>query len=149
MKSNRPLLSLCLLLTLSTLSACINRAPDTLSDEALDDLAPMPAAGESVDDVALANGMEEPAPIDPEVSESQPNPDLWARLRNGYALDLSVENNRIKAQRDWYARHPQYIMRVTTRAERYLHHIVEQAEARDMPLELALLPVVESATKAH
>lgn len=145
MKSNRPLLSLCLLLTLSTLSACINRAPDTLSDEALDDLAPMPAAGESVDDVALANGMEEPAPIDPEVSESQPNPDLWVRLRDGYALDLSVENSRIKAQRDWYARHPQYIMRVTTRAERYLHHIVEQAEARDMPLELALLPVVESA----
>ena len=111
----------------------------------VDELPPMPAAGPSVDDMDLANGMDEPAPVEAEKVEAIDENDLWVRLRAGYGLDLTVENDRIRVQRDWYARHPKYFLRVTTRGERYLHYIVEQAEARDMPLELALLPIVESA----
>ena len=111
----------------------------------LEDLPPMPAAEPSVDDVNLANGMDEPAPVEDAEKQTTDNDDLWIRLRAGYGLDLSVENDRIRVQRDWYARHPQYFTRVTTRSERYLHYIIEQAEARNMPLELALLPIVESA----
>ena len=114
------------------------------SHQSLDELPPMPAAEPSVDDVNLANGMDEPDPVEDSTPAAE-NDDLWVRLRAGYGLDLSVDNDRIRVQRDWYARHPQYFKRVTTRSERYLHYIVEQAEARDMPLELALLPVVESA----
>ncbi|MDX1803170.1 MAG: LysM peptidoglycan-binding domain-containing protein [Alcanivorax sp.] len=107
----------------------------------------MPAADPSVDDVNLANGMDEPAPegADDNDAAAVPTDDLWTRMRNGFALNLAIDNDRIRVQRDWYARHPKYFMRVTTRAERYLDHIVDEAQKRDMPLELALLPMVESA----
>lgn len=49
------------------------------------------------------------------------------------------------AQIRWFSSHPKYMDRVLTRARPYLHHIVSELEARDMPLELALLPIVESA----
>ena len=45
----------------------------------------------------------------------------------------------------WYTRHQPYIERVFQRSERYLFHIVEALQARNMPTDLALLPVVESA----
>ena len=121
------------------LSACSHLS----SPDSVDQLAPMPAAGEqSATSEGLANGMQEPAPLEPVTSEPE---DIWGRVRDGFALDLSLDNDRIRAQRDWYARHQNYLDRVATRAERYLHYIVEQAEARDMPLEMVLLPVVESA----
>ena len=106
------------------------------SNQSLDELPPMPAAEPSVDDVNLANGMDEPTPVESSPDQDKDNNDLWVRLRQGYGLDLEVENDRIRVQRDWYARHPQYFTRVTTRSERYLHYIIEQAEARNMPLEI-------------
>ncbi len=118
------------------------------TNDSLENLPPMPAAKPSVDDLKLGHGMDEPAPVDDkntQAIQATDNDDLWARLRAGYGLDLNIENDRIRVQREWYARHPQYFTRVTRRSERYLHYIIEQAEARDMPLELALLPIVESA----
>lgn len=70
---------------------------------------------------------------------------LWDRMRAGFRFDLSIDNERIAAQRNWYLRNPAYLDRVVARGSRYLHYIVEEIEARDMPMELALLPVVESA----
>lgn len=70
--------------------------------------------------------------------------DLLQHLRDGFALDEPM-NKRIQAELNWYVSHPDYLNRVFTRSQRYLPHIVEQLEARGLPLELALLPVVESA----
>lgn len=71
--------------------------------------------------------------------------DLWHRLRAGFGMDHDIDDERVQAQLNWYVRHPHYIDRVVDRGSRYLHHIIEQAEARGLPTELALLPVVESA----
>ncbi|MBZ0333595.1 LysM peptidoglycan-binding domain-containing protein [Marinobacter sp. AL4B] len=71
--------------------------------------------------------------------------DMWSRMRAGFAMDHSVDNARMQAQLDWYARNPRYIQRVTERGARYLHHILNEAESRGLPTELALLPVIESA----
>ncbi|WP_372965163.1 LysM peptidoglycan-binding domain-containing protein [Marinobacter sp.] len=71
--------------------------------------------------------------------------DMWNRLRAGFALDHSVENQRVQSQLDWYTRNPRYIQRVVERGSRYLHHIVSETEARGLPTEFALLPVIESA----
>ena len=60
-------------------------------------------------------------------------------------MDLSENNPRIQQQLDWYVRHPEYLDRTIKRASRYLYYITSQIEQRDMPGELALLPVVESA----
>jgi membrane-bound lytic murein transglycosylase D len=71
--------------------------------------------------------------------------DLWQRIRQGYAIENSTMQAKTEKQLAWFAGHPDYIARVVDRAEPYLYYIVEQIEQRNMPMELALLPVVESA----
>ena len=71
--------------------------------------------------------------------------DLYQNLRRGFQFDLSLDNPRIMTQLRWYASHQSYFDRVSERAGRYMHHIIAELEARDMPLDLALLPIVESA----
>jgi membrane-bound lytic murein transglycosylase D len=70
--------------------------------------------------------------------------DLLARLRLGFSLDYE-DNSRIAAERKWFARHPDYLQRVLTRAQRYMPYIMAEIERRGLPYELALLPIVESA----
>jgi membrane-bound lytic murein transglycosylase D len=70
--------------------------------------------------------------------------DLLTRLRYGFSLDWD-DNPRIQAELKWFASHPEYLDRVFTRAQRYLPHITDELQRRGLPLELALLPVVESA----
>lgn len=76
---------------------------------------------------------------------SLPEYDLWDRLRESFAMDISSDDPRVQAQLNWYLRHPSYMDRVASRAKRYLYHVVAEIEARDLPGELALLPIVESA----
>lgn len=71
--------------------------------------------------------------------------DLWQLTRENFKLDLDQQNPRLKAQFRWYSRHPQYMNRVVDRASRYYYHIIHEVIKRDMPAELALLPIVESA----
>ena len=70
--------------------------------------------------------------------------DLWQRMRKGF--QLSGENHRfVKPYIDWYADNQAYLDRVVERARPFLYDIVQEIEARGMPMEIALLPVVESA----
>ena len=69
---------------------------------------------------------------------------LFARIRSGF--ELPDPNKRIVAEEaQWYANHPEFLQRAFGRADMYLYYIVTQLQARHMPLELALLPVIESA----
>jgi membrane-bound lytic murein transglycosylase D len=70
--------------------------------------------------------------------------DLFDRLRAGFALD-EVQEPAIDQQLAWFEHNPDYLERVFQRGQRYLYHVVTEVEARGMPLEFALLPVVESA----
>ena len=70
--------------------------------------------------------------------------DLWKRARQGFALPHQM-NPRIKSNIKWYARHQKYLNRVSIRAEKYLFQIIEETEKMGMPMEIALLPIVESA----
>jgi membrane-bound lytic murein transglycosylase D len=70
--------------------------------------------------------------------------DLINVLREKFELDYAG-NNRITAERNWFVRHPDYLTRVFERSRRYMPHIVAELERRGLPLELALLPIVESA----
>ena len=70
---------------------------------------------------------------------------LWGRIRQGFLLDpTAIENARIDRQRLAFASEPRYFELTSKRSERYLHYVVEQLDERGMPLELALLPFVES-----
>ena len=78
---------------------------------------------------------------DPIVEQS----DLLSRLRGGFAWPEEPARPAIARELDWYSRHQQYLDRVFERADLYLYYIVDELERRDMPAELALLPIVESA----
>jgi membrane-bound lytic murein transglycosylase D len=75
-------------------------------------------------------------------------PDVFDRIRAGFKLE-DIDSRQIDQQLAWYANHPEYLERVFGRAGLYLHHIVQEIERRGMPLELALLPVVESAFEPY
>lgn len=70
--------------------------------------------------------------------------DLWNRIRNGYAIP-DLDNQLVSNQINWYSTRTDYIHRTVQRASRYLFHVVEELEKRNMPTELALLPFIESA----
>ena len=70
--------------------------------------------------------------------------DVWQRVRSQLKFEFA-DNNRIAAQRNWYLKHPNYMQRVAMRAKPFLHLIVEKLEQQNMPLDLVLLPIVESA----
>jgi membrane-bound lytic murein transglycosylase D len=70
--------------------------------------------------------------------------DLWQRIRNGYAMP-DLDSPLIARHEQWYADRPDYVARMTERAQRYLYFITEEVEKRGMPTEIALLPMIESA----
>ncbi|MGV8889123.1 MAG: transglycosylase SLT domain-containing protein [Pseudomonas sp.] len=72
--------------------------------------------------------------------------DVWERMRQGFQLQDSLGvNPRIEQQRLWFASNPSFLENAGERGSLYIHYIVERLEERNMPLELALLPVIESA----
>ena len=78
------------------------------------------------------------------VATLTPPADLWERIRRGYAMP-DLDNDLVRERERWYASRADYIERMTERSSKYLFHIVEELERRNMPTELALLPFVESA----
>ena len=80
--------------------------------------------------------------IEPPLEEQN----LWNRVRAGFALDETAKKHpKVAIHERWYSKHPKYINRTFERARPFLFDIVEQLDAKNMPLEIALLPVVESA----
>jgi len=82
----------------------------------------------------------EPVDLKPDSTD-----DLWRRVRDGMALQGHYADPRIAKQVEWFSNNQSYIDRVMSRGELYLYHIVEELEDNNLPLELTLLPVVESA----
>ena len=70
--------------------------------------------------------------------------DLWERVRQGFAME-DLDNALVRKWEAWYATRPEYVERMMDRGARYLFHIVEEVQARGLPMELALLPFIESA----
>ncbi|SMN15280.1 Membrane-bound lytic murein transglycosylase D precursor [uncultured Candidatus Thioglobus sp.] len=70
--------------------------------------------------------------------------DLWRYIANGHTL-------KARSQKDlywhikWFKKNPDYLTRVTKRADPYLYLVVQEVEKAGLPIELALLPIVESA----
>ena len=87
--------------------------------------------------------LEWPADASQPVDETR-DADVWQRIRDGFRLP-EVSYPLIKVHEAWYASHPDHVRRVVERSRRYLFHIVGEVERRDMPMEIALLPIIESA----
>ncbi len=82
---------------------------------------------------------------EPDLEPLPPSPgDLWDRIVRGYAIP-DIQGPLVEKWEQWYAERPDYVARMVERSRRYLYHIVSEVEARGMPSEIALLPIVESA----
>ena len=105
--------------------------------------APLPVADEppSID---VAEALVEPTPETVTPISPQQEADVWVRIKRQLTLD-APEVPRLVSQREWYLNNPHYMERVAKRAQPFMYFIVEEIERRNMPLELALLPIVESA----
>ncbi|MDO9405801.1 MAG: transglycosylase SLT domain-containing protein [Polaromonas sp.] len=78
------------------------------------------------------------------IASTEPPRELWDRIRRGFAMP-DLQNELVTDREQWYSSRPDYIQRMTERSSKYLFHIVEELERRQMPTELALLPFIESA----
>src|SRR5690606_19649313 len=72
------------------------------------------------------------------------NSDLWAEITSGYGLP-HVDDAKVAKHLRWYSNNQKYLDRVTEQSKPYLHYVATQLQDNDLPLELALLPIVESA----
>jgi len=156
--SGLPLLPLLLAACATTgdLGSSTSPAPTATAAAAAPASSPAPdAAASAALAAASAPAAEEtasaPVPVDPlrpevrlDLDDRAAQTDLWARVRRGFAMP-DLDGDRVRDREQWYATRPDYVQRMTERGGRYLFHIVEELERRDMPTELALLPFIESA----
>ena len=78
------------------------------------------------------------------VAPALPSEDLWDRIRAGFKMP-ELSGKRTADFEAFFAGKPDYIARMTERSQKYLYYIVQAIDERNMPMELALLPFVESA----
>ncbi len=78
-------------------------------------------------------------------------PNLWSRLRTDFNLsNVTLDRDseaRVEKQLKALLKNPRHIPHISSRAEPFLHLIMEEVTERQMPMEMALLPGVESAFK--
>ena len=73
---------------------------------------------------------------------------IWKTISNGYGLKENKSKRvqkKIKKYEKWYSQRPEYMERMLKRSERYLYHVANEVRKRNMPMEIALLPMIESA----
>jgi peptidoglycan lytic transglycosylase D len=134
-----------LIVALAALAACAARQP--LRPQPGPAVVPPPAASPPAEAPATPPAPPAPAPQPTTLAPTQ-YADLFDRIRTGFVLP-DPDEAAIDQQLSWYASHPDYLQRAFGRADMYLYYIVTQIEARHMPLELALLPVIESAFEPY
>jgi membrane-bound lytic murein transglycosylase D len=104
---------------------------------------PNPATPQEVYEALTTAGLH-PDPQTTEESAPEIYTDLWLRMQSQLSIEIP-QNRKVIAQRNWYAKHQEYLDRISKRATPFLYFIIEEIERRQMPVELALLPIVESA----
>ena len=112
----------------SMIMPSLNSEADTTTPEAALTVHELPAAYPFPQNIDLTN---------------QPN-DLWIRIRNGFAM-TDLNDDLTLHYQQYYQNRPDALRRMVERSRPIMHHIVEELEARGMPTELALLPMVESS----
>jgi membrane-bound lytic murein transglycosylase D len=121
-------------------------APAPTSAPAADAAA---SASDSVAPVAAIAPAPAPAPMQLAGLTPTQYADLFDRIRAGFRLEDASEHRAVDQQLQWFVSNPDYLQRAFGRADLYLYYIVTELERRGMPLELALLPLIESAFEPY
>ena len=70
--------------------------------------------------------------------------DLWDVIRENSNFQYSAERLEIQKALKIYQNNQYLVDRLSKNGQRYLYHMVDETLKRDMPVELALLPFIES-----
>lgn len=93
-----------------------------------------------------------PAPLSPprraQTRIVEPARNVWDRMRRQFAIP-QLSGPLVDRQVDWYRKRPDILKAILQRSRRYLYHVVTEVERRNLPMELALLPMVESGYSPH
>jgi len=135
--------TLFLALAVAVLAGCAATSPPGMPGDPVLTTATVPAAAPVFPKGPLSQ-IDRAQTASVAVVQLQPPSDLWERIRLGFAMP-DLQNELVTDREQWYATRPDYIQRMTERSSKYLFHIVEELERRNMPTELALLPYIESA----
>ena len=82
--------------------------------------------------------------IETKAASSSYSDNLWDYINHKSKLQ-HLPDDKIKDYLAWFENHPAYLTRISRRAQLYLYFVIQIMEAQNLPIELALLPVVESA----
>lgn len=85
-----------------------------------------------------------PEPVQRAEPVPPPPPDMWARIRTGFRM-TNLDGALVQHWEQWYSTRPDYVARMVGRGSHFLYHVMEELERRNMPAEIALLPMIESA----
>ena len=69
--------------------------------------------------------------------------DVWSDVRRGMEIDIP-NNARVQQQIDYLKGKKSFVDSMQRNARPYLYEVVTELKRRDMPMELALLPAIES-----
>ena len=114
------------------------------ADSAIPSIQPLPGTGAEPADALQTQGNPTQLKSHGSLGLQPPPADIWERIRRGFAMP-DLHGPLVRDREQWYAARPDYMVRMTERSRRYIYHIVEELERRNMPTELALLPFIESA----
>nr|WP_238584602.1 LysM peptidoglycan-binding domain-containing protein [Legionella worsleiensis] len=78
-------------------------------------------------------------------SITQKTPNVWEVLRQEFTLSHELNRPEVQEQIRWLVRHPGYIKKVSKQSAPYIYHVLQEIKKRQLPGELALIPMVESA----
>jgi membrane-bound lytic murein transglycosylase D len=70
---------------------------------------------------------------------------LWVAIREDFQLNHYANNPEVQAQLNWFMHNQDYLDRTARRAAPYMYYIYQAVKARNLPSELVLLPIIESA----
>ncbi|MCO7190178.1 MULTISPECIES: LysM peptidoglycan-binding domain-containing protein [unclassified Pseudoalteromonas] len=132
-----PARKLPLLMMLLLLTGCNTTPQDSTSDDAGVTTRSTPPQHTYVADQPL------PALPTPHTSD-----DVWQRIRMQLSFASST-HPRVLKRVNWYLQHPNYMHTISNRAEPYLYYLVSEVERRGLPIELALMPLIESDFNAQ
>jgi membrane-bound lytic murein transglycosylase D len=110
------------------------------SPESLTEPEPVPSSVATVDEHLF---VPEPVPVISSAPHVHDN--VWERLVHSFELPECADQEVNLEWAQWYADRPDYMERIFNRAQPWIYFITEELERRELPGELALLPIVESA----
>lgn len=79
------------------------------------------------------------------IANTHATSDVWEVLRSEFKLDHEISRAEVQAQIRWLIAHPGYLQKVFRQSQPYIYHIVTEIKKRNLPGELALIPMIESS----